>query len=272
MPRGKHDHQLRQFMGILDDRIAIITGAGTGIGEGEAHALAKEGAKVVLVGRTLATLEKVAADIESIGGEAMAMTCDVRKQGDIDHVVTSTIDRFGQIDILINNAQIMAGLGVPLARCTEQDMRDSWESGYLGSWMFMKACFPHMKDRGGRIINTGSPTGHGNMPGFGAYGPTKEAIRSLTRTAAREWGRYNIIVNAISPFAVSATQPTAAKFLDTEEKMEQMLDDQVANGLVIRRPGHVEHDIGRTVVFLCGPDSTMITGCTISCDGGIAMI
>ena len=260
-------------MGILADKVAIVTGAGTGIGEGEAHALAKEGAKVVLVGRTLATLEKVAEDIQSSGGRALAMRCDVRKQEDVDNVVSSTVSTFGSVDVLVNNAQIMFGRPRSLLEWTEQDMRDSWESGFLGSWMFMVACFPHMKDRGGRIINTCSATGHGNMPGFGGYGATKEAIRSLTRTAAREWGRYDILVNAISPFAISATQPTAAKFFDTGEKIEKLLDDQIANGdLVIRRAGHPEYDIGRTVVFLCGPDSTMITGCVISCDGGMAMI
>ena len=258
-------------MGILDGKVAIITGSGTGIGEGEAHALAKEGAKVVLVGRTLANVEKVAADIEAFGGEALAMRCDVRSRDDIDSVVAATIGKFGQIDILINNAQILPGLHRTLLEWTEQDMRDMWESGFLGSWMFMMACFPHMKDRGGRIVNTCSGTGHGNVPGFAGYGANKEAIRSLTRTAAREWGSHNIIVNAISPFAMAASTPTT-RYFDTEEKMEALLDDMVANGLVIRRAGHPEHDIGRTVVFLCGPDSAMITGCLISCDGGVAMI
>lgn len=259
-------------MGVLTDKVAIISGAGTGIGEGEAHALAKEGAKVVLVGRTFANVEKVAQDIQSFAGQqAIAMECDVRKQEDIDRTVKATIDKFSQIDILVNNAQIMPGQGRPLLEWTEQDMRDSWESGYLGSWLFMKAVFPYMKERGGRIVNTCSPTGHGDVPGFGGYGAAKEAVRSLTRSAAREWGEYNINVNAISPFAMSPTAPMA-KFYDTEEKMNALLDYMGDNGLVIKRPGHPEQDIGRIVVFLAGPDSAMITGCTLSCDGGMAMI
>ena len=257
--------------GVLTGKIAIITGAGSGIGEGEARALAKEGAKVVLVGRTLEKVEKVADDIRSTGGEAIAMRCDVRNRDDIDTVVASTIEEFGQIDILVNNAQIMPGLSKPMMKWTEQEMRDTWESGYLGSWMFMTACFPHMKENGGRVINTCSPTGHGTMRGFVGYGAAKEAIRSLTRSAAREWGRYNILVNAISPFSMSP-DGEMAKHFETEEKMETLLDNLVATGLVIRRPGHPEQDIGRTVVFLCGPDSAMITGCLISCDGGMAMI
>ena len=258
-----------ETMGILSRKVAIITGAGTGVGEGEAYALAKEGARVVVVGRTVANLEKVAANIAAFGGEAMVMRCDVCNGDDIEAVVAATLKNYGQVDILINNAQIMPGLHRTLMEWSEQDMRDMWESGFLGSWLFMKACFPHMKDRGGRIINTCSGAGHGNVPGFAGYGAAKEAIRSLTRTAAREWGQHNIIVNAISPFALAET---ALEHFDTEEKMEGLLDDMVSNGLAIRRIGDAEKDIGRTVVFLCGPDSAMITGCLISCDGGVAMI
>ena len=197
--------------------------------------------------------------------------CDVRIRDDIDSVVAATIDKFGQIDILVNNAQIMPGMHRPLLEWTEQDMRDMWESGFLGSWMFMMACFPHMKDGGGRIVNTCSASGHGNVWGLAGYGVNKEAIRGLTRTAAREWGAHNILVNIISPLAIEGTTQ-GAKYADTEEKLEAALDTMVASGLAIRRAGHVEHDIGRTVVFLCGPDSAMITGCLISCDGGVAMI
>ena len=116
-----------------------------------------------------------------------------------------------------------------------------------------------------------SATGHGNKAGYAGYGAAKEAVRSLTRSAAREWGQYEINVNAIAPFALSETMPSAEAF-NTEEKMEAVLDVMAAEGLVIRRPGHPEHDIGRTVVYLCGPDSAMVTGCVISCDGGSAMI
>lgn len=258
-------------MGILAGKVAIITGAGTGIGEGEAHALAKEGAKVVLLGRTFANVERVAKDIASSGGAAMAIACDVRDRDDIDRAVNATVDKFAQVDILVNNAQIMPGQDRPLLKWSEQDMRDAWESGYLGSWMLMTACFPHMKARGGRIINTVSPTGHGNVPGFGGYGAAKEAVRSLTRTAAREWGKYNIGVNAISPFAMSPTSPMNESY-DSEEKVNALLDYMSDHGLVIQRAGHPEHDIGRIVVFLASPDSAMITGCTLSCDGGMAML
>ena len=251
-------------MGILDNKVAIITGAGKGIGEGEAYALAKEGAKVVVVSRTLGDVEKVADNVQQLGGEALPMACDVRLKSDVDRVVAATIEKFGGVDILVNNAQIMFEPHA-IETWTEQEMRDIWDSGFLGTWLFMVACFPHMKENGGRIVNTGSAAGFGdNYVGHAGYGPAKEAVRSLTRYAAREWGQYGINVNVINPFAWTAA---AADFFDNDQ--EKLLN--VAN-IPLPRIGDCEKDIGRTVVFLCGPDSGMITGCTISADGGGALI
>lgn len=253
-------------MGILNGKVAIVTGAGSGIGEGEAYALAKEGAKVVVVARTFDNVARVAQSIEAFGGKALALPCDVRLKEDVDSVVATTVEQFGAVDILVNNAQIMPEAH-SLESWTEQEMRDMWESGLLGSWLFMMACFPHMKDRGGRVINTCSPTGHGAMTGYSGYGAAKEAIRSLTRSGAREWGKYNINVNAVSPVSLSGEQiERAAK---TEEQKAVLRD---ALGMALCRFGDAEKDIGRIVVFLAGPDSAMITGCTIGADGGSAML
>ena len=253
-------------MGILDNKVAIVTGAGTGIGEGEAYALAKEGAKVVVVGRRLEKVETVANNIKEFGGEGLALKCDVSLSEDVNCVVDTTVEKYGQVDILVNNAQSIPREFHDTELWTEQEMRDMWESGYLGSWMFMVACFPHMKGRGGRIINTCSVAGHGDYPGLVGYGAAKEAIRCLTRYAAREWGQYNINVNVISPGALSEA---AKVLLDTEEKQRAALDEM---GMPLKRYGDAEADNGRVVVFLAGPDSSMITGCTICCDGGTGMI
>lgn len=253
-------------MGILDSKVAIVTGAGTGIGEGEAYALAKEGAKVVVVGRRLEKVETVANNIKEFGGEALPLKCDVCLREDVNNVVAETVKAYGQVDILVNNAQIMPGLGRGVEEWTEQELRDMWESGYLGSWFFMVECLPHMKGRGGKIINTTSAAGHGIIPGLLGYGSAKEAVRSLTRYAAREWGQHNINVNLISPSALSEA---AAELFKTEEESQAMFEEY---GLVMRRWGRAEEDNGRTVVFLAGPDSDFITGCTLSCDGGVAMI
>jgi NAD(P)-dependent dehydrogenase (short-subunit alcohol dehydrogenase family) len=253
-------------MGILDGKVAIVTGAGSGIGAGEACALGKEGAALVVVGRTLEKVARVAEHINRTGGKALALSCDVRIAGDVKAVVETTMKTFGAVDILVNNAQIMPEAH-PLETWTEEEMADMWQSGAMGSWRLMLACFSYMKKSGGRIINTCSPTGHGTGQGYSGYSMAKEAIRALTRNAAREWGQYSINVNAISPVSLSDEQiERAAKTSAQKEAIYNHL------GMAIRRFGHAENDIGRIVVFLAGPDSAMITGCTIGADGGSAML
>lgn len=252
-------------MGILDGKVAIVTGAGKGLGEGEAYALAREGAAVVAIARTLADVERTARAIEGFGGRALALTCDVRKQADAAAVVRATIERFGRLDILVNNAQITYQAH-PLEQWSDEEMRATWESGPLGSWYFMVEAVPHMKKNGGRIINFCSPAGHGAIHGFVGYSMAKEAIRSLTRCGAREWGKYGITVNVISPVAMSAA---GREFFDTPEKQEALFNQL---GSAIRQFGDPELDVGRSVVFLAGPDGRHITGCTLSVDGGSAML
>jgi NAD(P)-dependent dehydrogenase (short-subunit alcohol dehydrogenase family) len=249
-------------MAMLAEKVAIITGAGRGLGYGEAIALAREGAAVSLIARTYDTVARVAKEIESFGGRALALACDVRRRDQVERAVDATIAEFGAIDILVNNAQIIPP-ATPAIEWTEEQMRDTWESGPLGTWFFMAACFPHMKDRGGRIINTCSASGYCTLYGYLGYDAAKEAIRSLTRTTAREWGQYGINVNAISPAAMT---PRAA------ESMTEELEEAITSMLSIKRLGDPEKDIGRTVVFLAGPDAGYLTGNTVSVDGGLAMV
>lgn len=250
-------------MGILEGRVAILTGAGKGLGKYEAWALAKEGATVVCVARTLSAVEETAKEIEGFGGRALAISCDVSDREQVDACVARTIEELGRVDFLINNAQIIPP-STPIMEWTEQMMRDTWESGLLGSYFFMQAVFPHMKEAGGgRIINTSSGSGHGNLPGTLGYACTKEAIRALTRMAAREWGQHNILVNVIAPAAIT---PGALECMD--EEMERNILAMFA----VPRWGKAEEEVGRTVVFLCSPDSGYMTGNTISVDGGAAMV
>lgn len=240
-----------------------MTGAGRGIGRGEAIALAKEGASVTVLATTLEAVEQVAREIEQSGGQALAVQCDVTVRDQVDAAVAATIDRFGRIDILVNNAQRILDMH-PLETWTEEEMRTVWESGYLGTWNFMQACFPHMKAQGhGRIINTCSIVGYANWPGFSGYGATKEAIRALTRTAAREWGERGITVNVISPAVASP----ALDQLYPDEAIQQQLLAQIP----MRRFGEAEADIGRAVVYLA-TDGSYVTGCTLSVDGGVAAV
>lgn len=253
-------------MGMLEGKVAIVTGSGRGIGRGEARALAKEGAAIAVVDIARETAAETAQEIASLGGRAIAVVCNVSIRDEVNAAVAKTKEAFGRVDILVNNAQIIPN-PTPFEGYTEQMMRDSFESGFMGTFNFMQACFPLMQAQGGgRIINTVSASGHGNVPGFSGYGAAKEAIRGLTRAVAREWGPLNINVNAVSPSALS---PGAAAAYPTPEAQLELLK---AIGMPIRRWSDPELDVGRTVVFLAGPDSRQITGCIISVDGGLAMV
>lgn len=173
-------------MGILEGKVAIVTGAGRGLGKYEAIALAKEGAAVTVCSRTYEDVAKVAEQIQDLGSRAFAIKCDVRNRDQVNQVVKKTVSEFGTVDILVNNAQIIFD-NHPMEEWTDEEMRATWEFGPLWSYYFMLSFFPYMKKNGGRIINFASPGGHGQVTGVLGYSMAKEAIRSLTRCGAREW-------------------------------------------------------------------------------------
>lgn len=244
-------------MGTLDDRVAIVTGAARGVGRGIALALAREGARVAVA--DVLPADETLAEIEAAGGVARATRCDIRDSAQVDAFVAAVVERWGGVDVLVNNA-IATALG-PLHEMTDDDLALGFATGPLASAYFMRACFPHLRDapHGGRVVNLRSGTEQNGMPGYTAYVAAKAAVGGLTRSAAREWGRYGINVNAVVPFAVS------------EGTLSALDDEQVAGmlrQLTIRRPGDPEADIGRAVVYLCGPDSSYVTGSTLMLDGG----
>jgi len=247
-------------MGILAGKVAIVTGASKGIGRAESIALAKEGAALILVAYEDASAVK--DEIEALGGRAIAVMCDVRAEDQVESAVRQAVEAFGGVDILVNNAHMMT-TPHPMQTWTFEEMRVQFDSGPIGTWLFMRACFPYLKERRGRIINTCSAAGHGHVEGMSGYGAAKEAIRTLSRYAAREWGQYGICVNTIAPAALS---PGSRGVMDDE--MERRLLATKA----LQRWGDAEADIGRTVVFLAGPDAGYITGDTINVNGGYAMV
>ena len=251
-------------MGILDGKVAIVTGAGQGVGKGIAEALAEAGATLMLSGRTLSKVARVADELAAKGARVKAMHADVMKAEDIEANVAQTVEAFGGIDILINNAQTVYTT-IPLLETTDKMFDEMYQSGPLASFRYMKACHPHMKTRGGgAIVNFATASSQRwDMAGYGPYAGVKQCIRSLTRAAAAEWGKDNIRINTIAPFSLTPALEEWQKFAPEDAA-------KITAEVALGRIGDPKDDIGRAVVFLVGPDSHYLTGSTMPLDGGMA--
>jgi NAD(P)-dependent dehydrogenase (short-subunit alcohol dehydrogenase family) len=251
-------------MAVLAGKVALVTGAGRGIGRGIALAFAKEGARIAIAEINDAAAAEVAAEITALGAEAIAIHCDIRDSAQVERCVADAVERFGGLDILVNNA-IAADVYVPLEEITDSSIDLALDTGPKATLYFMRACFPHLADGGGRVINLRSGSELQGLPLFSTYVAAKSAIAGITKVAAREWGRKGINVNAICPFVLSEA---AMSFFDTQPGYLE----RVYDGLSIPRSGDAELDIGRAAVFLAGPDSAFITGSTLMVDGGGAFL
>jgi meso-butanediol dehydrogenase / (S,S)-butanediol dehydrogenase / diacetyl reductase len=248
-------------MGILDGKTAIVTGAGSGVGEGIALALAKEGANIVAAGRTEAKLANTCDEIRRRGGSATVVRCDVTNLADIEGCLAATIDTYGGLDILVNNAVQYECLGFMLD-VSDEAAETGWQSGPLAAMRFMRLAYPYLKGHGSIVnLGSGSALSADKIARRGVYSAFKEAIRVLSRAAAVEWGPDGIRVNCIMPYAWS---PQVRAF---HERDPVWFEEHVKE-TPLRRVGDAEADIGRGVVFLVGPDASYITGTTLMLDGG----
>ena len=245
--------------GVLDGQVAIVTGAGQGVGSGVALAISADGAKVAVLGRTFSKCDAVAGEIRGRGAEAIALQCDIEHRDQIEASVERTVAEWGRLDLLANNAQTKVFQSI--RRMTDAEMETMSQSGPMASFRFMQVCFAYLREAKGCVINMGSGSGimpHGAMSG---YAMTKEAARTLARVAAVEWGRFGIRVNSICALAES---PGAGEFDDATGGPV----DEVTAMIPLGHWGDAEADIGRGVVYLAGPDGRYITGTTLMIDGG----
>ncbi len=246
-------------MSKLDGKVAIVTGAGQGVGRGIALALASEGAHVAVTGRTQSKCDAVVGEIEARRGRAISIRCDVESRDDVDATVAATIEAFGRVDILVNNAQTLVYQSV--RKFTEADMLSMYQSGPMGCLRFMQASFDQLRANKGCVINLGSGSSIQPHPAMSGYAMAKEAIRVLSRVTAMEWGKFGIRVNSICPLA----ETPGWEFFKGETPGSE---EVVLASIPLGRMGDPEADIGRAAVYLASDDAAYVTGTTMMVDGG----
>jgi NAD(P)-dependent dehydrogenase (short-subunit alcohol dehydrogenase family) len=249
-------------MHTVEDKVVIVTGSGRGIGRGMAVHLGKGGAKVVVAEWKAELLDETLGILSDLGVEALGVVTNIMERDQIDAMVAKTVERFGRVDGLINNAQTFRPLA-DLATVSEDDVDTFYVSGVKGTLWAMQAVHPHMAaNKWGRIVNFASSMGITGGAGFAAYNASKEAIRALTRTAAREWAMDGIVVNAIAP--------AAATHKGSGAQVSEGYKQFIAN-CPMRRQGDPEWDMGPLAWFLCSDACRYITGHTFMADGGAFM-
>lgn len=249
-------------MGLLQNKVALITGAGSGIGRGVARRFAREGAIVAIAELDTQTGAAAAKECEELGAQAFFVQTDVTVKASVEAAIAAVVGRFGGLDILVNNA-FAPTPNVLLEEKTDEMLARTLNSTVWASWWAMKAALPHMRRRGGgRIVNFYSIDVEIGAWLHGDYNTGKGAILGLTRSAAAEWGRFNITVNAIAPTAMGATfHKLCAENPGFAEKSAAMRP--------LGRCGEPEDDIGPVVVFLASEMARYVTGESIHVDGGL---
>ncbi len=244
------------------DKVVLITGGGSGIGRAAALAFASEGGTVVVAGRNSEPLQETVKLVEEAGGKAGAITADVTSGTDVARLVDSTVKGYGGLHIAFNNAGVLAAAG-PVADIDEQDWSRVLTTNLTGTWLSMKYEVAYMlASGGGTIVNMSSVVGsHVTVPGMGAYAATKAAISSLTRTAAREYIKAGIRINAVSP----GPSDTPMSLLPGESNAERA--SRLRTILPVGRVGTLE-EVADAVLWLASPESSFTVGLDLVIDGG----
>ncbi|TCW23116.1 SDR family NAD(P)-dependent oxidoreductase [Dietzia cinnamea] len=245
----------------LAGKVAIVTGGGQGVGRGISLGLAESGAAVLLVGRKMHKLERVAEEIRAAGGTAECLATDITAEDAPETIISTAVERLGGVDILVNNANM--AMPLPLSDYPDDDFRTAFEGGPRVTLSLMKLARPEMAERGGgTVINlVTSAAVRWDAANYGIYAAVKEAVRALTRAAAYEWAADGIRALNVAPHAHS---PGLDWWMDNnpEEAAEFIA------GIPAGRVGDPVADIGRPVAWLCSAEASYLTGATIPLDGG----
>jgi NAD(P)-dependent dehydrogenase (short-subunit alcohol dehydrogenase family) len=248
----------------LEGKVGVVTGASSGIGRATAIALAGEGAKVVLVGRRAAELAATVAQVEAVGGEAVACTADVTREADVKAMVQAALERFGRVDIGFNAAG--GAFAGALTHQLEEAVFRQWLDSYLvGAFLSTKHEVAAMlRTGGGSVINVGTFVGHTRaMPGTVGYAAAKAGLIGLTRTVAAEYAHLGIRANVL--VSGGADTPMFQLWNQTAEQRAA-----AAQLHALKRVAAPE-EIARAAVFLASPDASFVTGSLLSADGGVSL-
>ncbi|MDY7077304.1 MAG: SDR family oxidoreductase [Chloroflexota bacterium] len=245
----------------LEGRVALITGSSRGIGRAIGLRLARAGAKVVVSSRKLENVRAVAGEIEAAGGEALAVQAHVGRTGDVVALVARTVETFGRVDVVVNNAATNPHFG-PLLTAEESQWDKILDTNTKSTFRVCKAVVPHMEAQGGgKIINLASIAGLRPSPGMGVYGVSKAAVIMLTQVLAMELGHINVQVNAIAPGVIKT------RFSQLLWQTPQIAEP-ILTSLPLGRFGEPE-DVADLALYLASPASDYVTGAVFVVDGGM---
>ncbi|MGO4570163.1 SDR family NAD(P)-dependent oxidoreductase [Rhizobium sp. 2YAF20] len=240
-------------MNRLTGKVAVVTGGSRGIGRATTKLFAAEGAKVAILSRTPASIDAVVSEIGAAGDTAIGVVCDISDADQIKDAIDKVVAALGGIDILVNNAFDPSAPNSSILGLSVEQLQRNFEMGPIAYLRLMQAAYPYLKVSGeGRIINFGSMAGVMGLPGYGPYNMAKEAVRALTRTAAREWAADKITVNNLLPLAQTWGEDAKVP----------------APTNPLSRYGTPEDDIAPVVLFLASKDAQYMTGYSLTPDGG----
>jgi len=249
-------------MGKMDGKVALVTGAGSGIGQATAILFAEEGAKVVVCDIMPDGGESTVKMIKDSGGEAIFVRCDISQSAEVEDMIAKTVEAYGQLDCAVNNAG-MEAMPTPTADCAEEDFDRTIAVNLKGTWLCMKYELQQMlKSGGGAIVNVSSIAGMVGVAAMSAYVAAKHGIVGLTKTAALEYGTAGIRVNAVCPSAVRtpmmeqiiASMPEIAKDMESNHPLGRIGEPR---------------EIAGSILWLCSDAASFVTGHAMAVDGGL---
>lgn len=256
----------------LEGKVALITGAGSGIGEAAARLLADEGAHVAALGRTREKVEKVVAEIEAKGGDALALAADTSHPEEIERAVRQTVERFGRLDIVFANAGVN-GVWAPIEELTPEEWDTTLAINLRGTFLTIKYAIPHLKERGGSVVITSSVNGTRIFSNAGAtaYSCSKAAQVAFTKMAALELAKHKIRVNVICPGAIESNIEASTDKRHIDEAREPAEYPAGKIPLTDGKPGTADQ-VARLVLFLASDAASHITGTEVWIDGAESLL